>query len=43
MLDQKTVYENLKRLGVPTNLKGYQALVHAVTIVGENPPPTLDD
>lgn len=39
MLDQKAVYENLKRLGVPTNLKGYQALVHAVTIVGENPPP----
>lgn len=37
MLDRKIVYEHLKRLGVPTNLKGYQALIHAVTIVSNDP------
>lgn len=43
MLDRKTVYEHLKRLGVPTNLKGYQALVHAVTIVSSDHPPAFHD
>lgn len=37
MLDRKTVYEHLKWLGVPTNFKGYQALVYAVTIVSSDP------
>lgn len=36
MFEQRIVYEHLKRLGVPTHLKGYKALLHAVIIVGED-------
>lgn len=34
MIEGKTIYEHLKRVGVPMNLKGYRCLTQAIGIVG---------
>lgn len=37
MLSECTIYNHLKRLGVPANLKGYNALMQAILLVDSNP------